>query len=222
MSTSSLSSAWWPRVAAGFAGLFAVVLAGLVMASYPALSQLGGQIGALLRRGGAHKVMIGATVLNALPGTGALIALVLVTAVMVVAGAGVVQMAVFVVAVAASWSVAWGLARVVDMPAEVGTGVFPPLWFHGLTYPSRPVAASAAILTGFLIVTRRRLDRTVELCFGLPALLAVIWARLYLGLDYPIDAAAGIVTGWSTAWAVWAAASALIARRRARGRPTPP
>lgn len=201
-------------VFAGVFGLLLVTLGGLVMSGRPEWSELGGQVGALLQMRGGHALAVGATVVNTMLDTFAVLGLLLIAAVVLIAGTRLTDMIVFGAVTAFAWATAWLLAFLVGQPSLVGAGIPESLWFRSLTYPSRPVALSAALLAGFLIITRRRGDRILELCVGLPGLAGVIWARLYLGLDFPLDAAAGLVTGVGAAAIGYALAATIDLRLR--------
>ena len=62
--------------------------------------------------------------------------------------------------------------------------------------------------------------REAAIAIGVVIALAVAWSRVYLGLHYPTDVAAGLVLGWSWALLVfhWARPK-LIRDQPAMGRP---
>ncbi|HEU0256561.1 MAG TPA: phosphatase PAP2 family protein, partial [Microbacteriaceae bacterium] len=210
----------WRLLVAGGCGLAAVMAGGLAVSAHPSWWEFGGGVGDLLQKHGAHELAVGAAVVNTMLDTFAVLALLLVAAIVVISGTNITDTILFVLVVACSWAVAWGIALLVDRPGGPVTNASEAFWFRGLTYPSRPVTLSAALLAGILIITRRPGDRVIEICVGLTGLAAVVWARLYLGLDYPLDAAAGIVTGVATTTVCYSGAAAFDGRRHARGRPT--
>ena len=63
--------------------------------------------------------------------------------------------------------------------------------------------------------------REAAIAFGVLIALAVAWSRVYLGVHYPTDVAAGLVLGWGWALLVfhWARPK-LIQDQPAMGRPT--
>ena len=72
-----------------------------------------------------------------------------------------------------------------------------------LSFPSEHTTQAAAIYLTIAIMLSKGLNRGWrQLVIALAALiaLAVAWSRVYLGLHYPTDVAAGLLLGWS--WAL--------------------
>jgi len=72
-----------------------------------------------------------------------------------------------------------------------------------LSFPSEHTTQAAAIYLTVAILLSKDLNRGLrELVIVLALLIAVVvaWSRVYLGVHYPSDVAAGLVLGWS--WAL--------------------
>src|SRR5207249_10721193 len=72
-----------------------------------------------------------------------------------------------------------------------------------LSFPSEHTTQAAAIYLTIAIVLSKELGRGLrELVIGLAVVIAVVvaWSRVYLGVHYPTDVAAGLLLGWS--WAL--------------------
>jgi undecaprenyl-diphosphatase len=72
-----------------------------------------------------------------------------------------------------------------------------------LSFPSEHTTQAAAIYLTIAILLSKGLDpRWRQLLVGLAVLigLAVAWSRVYLGVHYPTDVAAGLLLGWG--WAL--------------------
>ena len=72
-----------------------------------------------------------------------------------------------------------------------------------LSFPSEHTTQAAAIYLTIAILLSKDLDsRWRQLLVGLAVLigLAVAWSRVYLGVHYPTDVAAGLLLGWG--WAL--------------------
>jgi undecaprenyl-diphosphatase len=72
-----------------------------------------------------------------------------------------------------------------------------------LSFPSEHTTQAAAIYLTIAILLSKGLNRGLrELVVVLALLIAVVvaWSRVYLGVHYPSDVAAGLVLGWS--WAL--------------------
>ena len=72
-----------------------------------------------------------------------------------------------------------------------------------LSFPSEHTTQAAAIYLTIAILLSKGLNRGLrELVIVLALLIAVVvaWSRVYLGVHYPSDVAAGLVLGWS--WAL--------------------
>ena len=93
-----------------------------------------------------------------------------------------------------------------------------------LSFPSEHTTQAAAIYLTIAILLSKGLNpRRRQLLVALAVLigLAVAWSRVYLGVHYPTDVAAGLLLGWSWALLVfhWARPK-LIQDQPALGRPT--
>ena len=72
-----------------------------------------------------------------------------------------------------------------------------------LSFPSEHTTQAAAIYLTIAILLSKGLNRGLrELVIVLALLIAVVvaWSRVYLGVHYPSDVAAGLILGWS--WAL--------------------
>ena len=72
-----------------------------------------------------------------------------------------------------------------------------------LSFPSEHTTQAAAIYLTIAILLSKDLNRGLrELVIVLALLIAVVvaWSRVYLGVHYPSDVAAGLILGWS--WAL--------------------
>ena len=72
-----------------------------------------------------------------------------------------------------------------------------------LSFPSEHTTQAAAIYLTIAILLSKGLNRGLrQLAIVLALLIAVVvaWSRVYLGVHYPSDVAAGLVLGWS--WAL--------------------
>ena len=72
-----------------------------------------------------------------------------------------------------------------------------------LSFPSEHTTQAAAIYLTIAILLSKGLNRGLrELVIALAVLLAMVvaWSRVYLGVHYPSDVAAGLVLGWG--WAL--------------------
>jgi len=72
-----------------------------------------------------------------------------------------------------------------------------------LSFPSEHTTQAAAIYLTVAILLSKDLNRGLrELVIVLALLIAVVvaWSRVYLGVHYPSDVAAGLILGWS--WAL--------------------
>ncbi len=72
-----------------------------------------------------------------------------------------------------------------------------------LSFPSEHTTQAAAIYLTIAILLSKGLNRGLrELAIVLALLIAVVvaWSRVYLGVHYPSDVAAGLILGWS--WAL--------------------
>jgi len=92
-----------------------------------------------------------------------------------------------------------------------------------LSFPSEHTTQAAAIYLAIAIMLSQTLARgwrEAAIAIGVVIALAVAWSRVYLGLHYPTDVAAGLVLGWSWALLVfhWARPK-LIRDQPAMGRP---
>ena len=92
-----------------------------------------------------------------------------------------------------------------------------------LSFPSEHTTQAAAIYLAIAIMLSQTLARgwrEAAIAIGVVIALAVAWSRVYLGLHYPTDVAAGLVLGWSWALLVfhWARPK-LIQDQPAMGRP---
>ena len=93
-----------------------------------------------------------------------------------------------------------------------------------LSFPSEHTTQAAAIYLAIAIMLSQSLTRgwrEAAIAFGVLIALAVAWSRVYLGVHYPTDVAAGLVLGWGWALLVfhWARPK-LIQDQPAMGRPT--
>jgi len=92
-----------------------------------------------------------------------------------------------------------------------------------LSFPSEHTTQAAAIYLAIAIMLSQTLARgwrEAAIAIGVVIALAVAWSRVYLGLHYPTDVAAGLVLGWSWALLVfhWARPK-LIRDQPTMGRP---
>jgi len=92
-----------------------------------------------------------------------------------------------------------------------------------LSFPSEHTTQAAAIYLAIAIMLSQSLTRgwrEAVIAFGVLIALAVAWSRVYLGVHYPTDVAAGLVLGWGWALLVfhWARPK-LIQDQPAMGRP---
>ena len=92
-----------------------------------------------------------------------------------------------------------------------------------LSFPSEHTTQAAAIYLAIAIMLSQTLARgwrEAAIAIGVVIALAVAWSRVYLGLHYPTDVAAGLVLGWGWALLVfhWARPK-LIRDQPAMGRP---
>jgi len=92
-----------------------------------------------------------------------------------------------------------------------------------LSFPSEHTTQAAAIYLAIAIMLSQTLARgwrEAAIAVGVVIALAVAWSRVYLGLHYPTDVAAGLVLGWGWALLVfhWARPK-LIRDQPAMGRP---
>ena len=92
-----------------------------------------------------------------------------------------------------------------------------------LSFPSEHTTQAAAIYLAIAIMLSQTLARgwrEAAIAIGVVIALAVAWSRVYLGLHYPTDVAAGLVLGWGWALLVfhWARPK-LIQDHPAMGRP---
>jgi len=92
-----------------------------------------------------------------------------------------------------------------------------------LSFPSEHTTQAAAIYLAIAIMLSQTLARgwrEAAIAIGVVIALAVAWSRVYLGLHYPTDVAAGLVLGWGWALLVfhWARPK-LIQDQPAMGRP---
>jgi undecaprenyl-diphosphatase len=92
-----------------------------------------------------------------------------------------------------------------------------------LSFPSEHTTQAAAIYLAIAIMLSQTLARgwrEAAIAVGVVIALAVAWSRVYLGLHYPTDVAAGLVLGWGWALLVfhWARPK-LIQDHPAMGRP---
>ncbi len=72
-----------------------------------------------------------------------------------------------------------------------------------LSFPSEHTTQAAAIYLTIAIMLSRGLTRgwrELAIVLGVVIALAVAWSRVYLGVHYPTDVAAGLLLGWS--WAL--------------------
>jgi undecaprenyl-diphosphatase len=95
---------------------------------------------------------------------------------------------------------------------------------NSLSFPSEHTTQAAAIYLTIAILLSKGLDaRWRQLLVGLAIVigLAVAWSRVYLGVHYPTDVAAGLLLGWGWALLVfhWARPK-LIEDQPAMGRAT--
>ena len=93
-----------------------------------------------------------------------------------------------------------------------------------LSFPSEHTTQAAAIYLAIAIMLSQTLARgwrEAAIAISVVIALAVAWSRVYLGLHYPTDVAAGLVLGWGWALLVfhWARPK-LIQDQPAMGRPT--
>jgi len=93
-----------------------------------------------------------------------------------------------------------------------------------LSFPSEHTTQAAAIYRAIAIMLSKGLTRgwrEAAIVLGVLIALGVAWSRVYLGVHYPTDVAAGLVLGWSWALVVfhWARPK-LIQDQPALGRPT--
>ena len=91
-----------------------------------------------------------------------------------------------------------------------------------LSFPSEHTTQAAAIYLTIAIMLSQGLARgwrEAAIVLGVLIALAVAWSRVYLGVHYPTDVAAGLLLGWSWALLVfhWARPK-LIQDRPAMGR----
>jgi len=94
-----------------------------------------------------------------------------------------------------------------------------------LSFPSEHTTQAAAIYLTIAIMLSKGLTRgwrEAAIVLGILIALAVAWSRVYLGVHYPTDVAAGLLLGWSWALLVfhWARPK-LIQDQPGLGRPTP-
>ena len=92
-----------------------------------------------------------------------------------------------------------------------------------LSFPSEHTTQAAAVYLAIAIMLSQTLARgwrEAAIAIGVVIALAVAWSRVYLGLHYPTDVAAGLVLGWSWALLVfhWARPK-LIRDQPTMGRP---
>jgi undecaprenyl-diphosphatase len=93
-----------------------------------------------------------------------------------------------------------------------------------LSYPSEHTTQAAAIYLTIAIMLSQGLARgwrEAAIALGIVIALAVAWSRVYLGVHYPTDVAAGLLLGWSWALLIfhWARPK-LIQDQPAMGRVT--
>lgn len=72
-----------------------------------------------------------------------------------------------------------------------------------LSFPSEHTTQAAAIYLTIAILLSRGLDRRwriLAIALAIVIALGVAWSRVYLGVHYPTDVAAGLLLGWS--WAL--------------------
>ena len=94
-----------------------------------------------------------------------------------------------------------------------------------LSFPSEHTTQAAAVYLTIAIMLSQGLTRgwrEAAIVLGVLIALAVAWSRVYLGVHYPTDVAAGLLLGWSWALLVfhWARPK-LIQDQPGLGRPTP-
>ena len=92
-----------------------------------------------------------------------------------------------------------------------------------LSFPSEHTTQAAAVYLAIAIMLSQTLARgwrEAAIAIGVVIALAVAWSRVYLGLHYPTDVAAGLLLGWGWALLVfhWARPK-LIQDQPAMGRP---
>ena len=92
-----------------------------------------------------------------------------------------------------------------------------------LSFPSEHTTQAAAIYLAIAIMLSQTLARgwrEAAIAIGVVIALAVAWSRVYLGLHYPTDVAAGLLLGWGWALLVfhWARPK-LIRDQPTMGRP---
>jgi undecaprenyl-diphosphatase len=89
---------------------------------------------------------------------------------------------------------------------------------HGASYPSGHALGAAAVYVGAALVAARRWrdlgPGATTLGLGVVLSLAIACSRIYLGVHYPTDAAAGVCLGY--AWAALAAWLARVGVRKAQ------
>jgi undecaprenyl-diphosphatase len=91
-----------------------------------------------------------------------------------------------------------------------------------LSFPSEHTTQAAAIYLTIAILLFKGLDRrwrVLVIVLAVVIALGVAWSRVYLGVHYPTDVAAGLLLGWSWALLVfWWARPKLVEDQPAMGR----
>ena len=90
-----------------------------------------------------------------------------------------------------------------------------------LSFPSEHTTQAAAIYLTIAIVLSQGLQRGWRegaIILALVIAVAVAWSRVYLGLHYPTDVAAGLLLGWSWALLVFLWARPEIGASRSAGK----
>src|SRR5690349_11633650 len=226
---AGLESWWWPRRPARVPGALAAgLLTGLGAALF-------GVCAVVLKNGAVGWDLSLFRVLNEVPAAAAsvltplshlflpagIVVVIVLTVVYVVArNRSVLPVAAGVVAAGAAWLLADAAKAVADRPRPyqvVADAVLRQPPAHGTSFPSSHTAVTLAVALALAPFLARPLAAA-----GIGYAVLVGWSRVYLGVHYPLDIAAGAGIGMAVAGPVLLAAGTLLRHqgRAANGRDT--